>query len=205
MVTRWCQSQDSPASPQRDTLVFASPTGNRMARRAAAALKSLLKLRIPAGGASAAPPTGPALGQAGVNIMEFCKDFNARSGHLVKDTPVPVVVKVFEDRTFEFTTGPPPTSFFLKRVRPSPFSPSPAMPTPCAPLSPPSLAPWWIVLRRLASPSAYFARLPPPASTPPPRSLMALDWCFLEQQGLGSVLAQGDDAGCRRNGTHAGG
>ena len=88
-----------------------------MASRAAAALKTLLKLRIPAGGASASPPTGPALGQAGVNIMEFCKEFNARTGNLNKDTPVPVVVRVFEDRTFEFATSPPPTSFFLKKVR----------------------------------------------------------------------------------------
>merc|ERR1711991_1020843 len=87
-----------------------------MASRAAAALKTLLKLRIPAGGASASPPTGPALGQAGVNIMEFCKEFNARTGNLNKDTPVPVVVRVFEDRTFEFATSAPPTSFFLKKA-----------------------------------------------------------------------------------------
>ena len=103
-------------------LVLSVVVGRRlfeMASRAAAALKTLLKLRIPAGGASASPPTGPALGQAGVNIMEFCKEFNARTGNLNKDTPVPVVVRVFEDRTFEFATSPPPTSFFLKKVRPT--------------------------------------------------------------------------------------
>jgi large subunit ribosomal protein L11 len=74
-----------------------------------------LRLHIPAGKASPQPPVGPALGQAGVNIMEFCKQFNARTASL-GDGTVPVVVTLFSDRTFTFITKSPPASELLKKA-----------------------------------------------------------------------------------------
>ena len=75
-----------------------------------------VKLAIPAAGATPSPPVGPALGQAGVNIMEFCKAFNAKTEEFEKGTPIPVVITVFEDKSFEFITKTPPASFFLKKA-----------------------------------------------------------------------------------------
>ena len=75
-----------------------------------------IKLNIPAGGANPSPPVGPALGQRGVNIMEFCKAFNASTEALEKNMPIPVVITVFSDKSFSFTTKTPPVSFFLKKA-----------------------------------------------------------------------------------------
>ena len=75
-----------------------------------------VKLQIPAGKATPAPPVGPALGQHGVNIMEFCKSFNAKTAKLEPGMPIPVMITVFSDRSFIFETRTPPASYFLKRA-----------------------------------------------------------------------------------------
>jgi large subunit ribosomal protein L11 len=75
-----------------------------------------IKLQIPAGKANPSPPIGPALGQAGVNIMEFCKTFNAQTKSLEEGMPVPVVITVYQDRSFTFISKTPPASFFIKKA-----------------------------------------------------------------------------------------
>ena len=75
-----------------------------------------IKLQVPAGQANPSPPIGPALGQRGVNIMEFCKSFNAHTQKLEQGMPIPTVITVFADKSFPFVTKTPPTSFFLKRA-----------------------------------------------------------------------------------------
>ena len=75
-----------------------------------------IKLNIPAGAANTSPPVGPALGQRGVNIMEFCKAFNASTDSLEKNMPIPVVITVFSDKSFSFITKTPPVSFYLKKA-----------------------------------------------------------------------------------------
>ena len=75
-----------------------------------------LSLRVPASTANPAPPIGPALGQRGVNIMEFCKAFNAATQELEKGAPIPTVITVYADRSFSFTTKTPPASFLLKKA-----------------------------------------------------------------------------------------
>ena len=75
-----------------------------------------LKLRVPAGAANPSPPIGPALGQRGLNIMQFCKDFNAASQDIEKGSPVPVVLTIYADRTFSFEMKTPPVSHFLKKA-----------------------------------------------------------------------------------------
>ena len=75
-----------------------------------------IKLNIPAGAANPSPPVGPALGQRGVNIMEFCKAFNASTDTLEKNMPIPVVITVFSDKSFSFITKTPPVSFYLKKA-----------------------------------------------------------------------------------------
>lgn len=76
-----------------------------------------IKLQIMGGDAKPAPPVGPALGQAGVNIPLFCKDFNARTAHMAADKmPVPVFITVYSDRTFEFKVGTPPASALLRKA-----------------------------------------------------------------------------------------
>ena len=75
-----------------------------------------IKLQVKAGSANPSPPVGPALGQHGVNIMEFCKAFNARTEKLEKGAPTPVVITVYSDRSFTFETKTPPASFLLKKV-----------------------------------------------------------------------------------------
>jgi large subunit ribosomal protein L11 len=75
-----------------------------------------LKLQVPAGAANPSPPIGPALGQRGLNIMEFCKAFNAQSQNMEKGAPIPVVITVFADRTFAFEMRTPPVSHFLKKA-----------------------------------------------------------------------------------------
>lgn len=78
-------------------------------------IASYVRLQIPAGQANPSPPVGPALGQAGVNIMEFCKAFNAKTGDMESGTPTPVIISIFEDRSFEFITKTPPASYLLKK------------------------------------------------------------------------------------------
>jgi len=75
-----------------------------------------VKLQVPAGSANPSPPIGPALGQAGVNIMEFCKAFNAQTESLEKGMPVPTVITVYTDKSFTFETKSPPASYFLKKA-----------------------------------------------------------------------------------------
>ena len=75
-----------------------------------------IKLNIPAGAANPSPPVGPALGQRGINIMEFCKAFNASTDSLEKNMPIPVVITVFSDKSFSFVTKTPPVSFYLKKA-----------------------------------------------------------------------------------------
>lgn len=72
-----------------------------------------IKLQIPAGKANPSPPVGPALGQRGLNIMAFCKEFNAATQNIEAGTPIPVVITAYADRTFSFITKTPPNSFFL--------------------------------------------------------------------------------------------
>ena len=75
-----------------------------------------LKLQVPAGSATPSPPIGPALGQRGINIMEFCKAFNAQSQDMEKGSPVPVVITYYQDKSFTFEMKTPPVSFFLKKA-----------------------------------------------------------------------------------------
>ena len=75
-----------------------------------------IKLQVPAGTANPSPPIGPALGQRGVNIMEFCKAFNAATQDLEKSMPIPTIITVYADRSFTFVTKTPPASFLLKRA-----------------------------------------------------------------------------------------
>ena len=75
-----------------------------------------IKLQVGAGSANPAPPVGPALGQHGVNIMEFCKAFNAQTQKLEKGAPVPVVITVYQDKSFTFVTKTPPASFLVKKA-----------------------------------------------------------------------------------------
>jgi large subunit ribosomal protein L11 len=75
-----------------------------------------LKLQVPAGAANPAPPIGPALGQRGLNIMEFCKSFNAQTQKLEKGMPIPVTITIYGDRSFSFEMKTPPVSYFLKKA-----------------------------------------------------------------------------------------
>ena len=75
-----------------------------------------IKLQIPAGQANPSPPVGPALGQAGLNIMEFCKAFNAYTQKLEQGVPIPVRITAYQDRTFSFETKSPPASYFIKKA-----------------------------------------------------------------------------------------
>ena len=75
-----------------------------------------IKLQVPAGGANPSPPVGPALGQKGLNIMEFCKAFNAATQEMEKGAPVPVTITAFADRTFTFEMKTPPASYLIKKA-----------------------------------------------------------------------------------------
>jgi large subunit ribosomal protein L11 len=79
-------------------------------------ISGYIKLEIPAGQANPSPPVGPALGQAGLNIMEFCKSFNAFTQNMEQGTPIPVVITAYGDRSFSFVTKTPPASFFLRKA-----------------------------------------------------------------------------------------
>ena len=75
-----------------------------------------LKLQVPAGNASPSPPIGPALGQRGLNIMEFCKAFNAKTQEMEKGSPVPVEITIYADKSFTFEMKQPPMSYFIKKA-----------------------------------------------------------------------------------------
>ena len=75
-----------------------------------------IKLQVPAGSATPSPPIGPALGQRGVNIMEFCKAFNAATADLEKSMPIPTVITVYGDKSFSFITKTPPATFLIKKA-----------------------------------------------------------------------------------------
>ena len=79
-------------------------------------ISGYIKLQVPAGTANPSPPIGPALGQRGVNIMEFCKAFNAATQDLEKSMPIPTIITVYADRSFSFETKTPPASFLLKKA-----------------------------------------------------------------------------------------
>ncbi|MEM7781330.1 MAG: 50S ribosomal protein L11 [Pseudomonadota bacterium] len=79
-------------------------------------IEGYIKLQVPAGTANPSPPIGPALGQRGVNIMEFCKAFNAATQDLEKNAPIPTTITVYADRSFTFTTKTPPASYLLKKA-----------------------------------------------------------------------------------------
>jgi len=79
-------------------------------------IQGYVKLEIPAAAANPSPPVGPALGQAGLNIMEFCKAFNAATQDLEANAPIPTVITVFQDKSFSFVTKTPPASYYLKKA-----------------------------------------------------------------------------------------
>jgi large subunit ribosomal protein L11 len=79
-------------------------------------ISGYIKLAVPAGSANPSPPIGPALGQQGVNIMMFCKDFNAKTEKMEKGMPIPVVITVYEDRSYTFIMKTPPASYLLKKA-----------------------------------------------------------------------------------------
>tara|TARA_X000000950_G_scaffold61037_1_gene74185 strand:+ start:185 stop:613 length:429 start_codon:yes stop_codon:yes gene_type:complete len=79
-------------------------------------IEGCLKMQVPAGGASPSPPIGPALGQRGLNIMEFCKAFNAKTQEMEANMPIPTIVTIFEDKSFTFEIKTPPASYFLKKA-----------------------------------------------------------------------------------------
>ena len=79
-------------------------------------IEGYINLQVPAGKANPSPPIGPALGQRGVNIMEFCKAFNAKTKDMEPDTPIPVKITVYSDRSFTFEMRSPPATYFLKKA-----------------------------------------------------------------------------------------
>jgi large subunit ribosomal protein L11 len=79
-------------------------------------IEGYIKLQVAAGAANPSPPIGPALGQRGVNIMEFCKQFNAATQEMEKGTPLPTVITVYADRSFSFVTKTPPATYFIKKA-----------------------------------------------------------------------------------------
>ena len=79
-------------------------------------IEGYIKLQVPAGGASPSPPVGPALGQHGLNLMEFCKTFNARTKEMEKGLPVPVVITVYQDKSFDFIVKTTPASILIKKA-----------------------------------------------------------------------------------------
>ena len=118
---RWRSSSRSPAPVRRGARRGSGPPGPRQHReqeegRMAKKITGYIKLQVPAGKANPSPPIGPALGQRGLNIMAFCKEFNAATQEMEPGMPMPVVITVFADRTFTFVTKTPPASYFLKKA-----------------------------------------------------------------------------------------
>ena len=87
-----------------------------MAVKSKKKILGLIKLQIPAGKANPSPPVGPALGQKGLNIMEFCKAFNAATQKMEPGIPVPVVITAYEDKSFTFITKLPPVAYYIKQA-----------------------------------------------------------------------------------------
>jgi large subunit ribosomal protein L11 len=83
---------------------------------AAKKIAGYIKLQVPAGGANPSPPIGPALGQRGLNIMEFCKAFNAKTQQMEKGMPIPVIITAYQDRSFTFEMKKPPVTYFIKKA-----------------------------------------------------------------------------------------
>ena len=79
-------------------------------------IQGYLKLQVPAGAANPSPPIGPALGQRGLNIMEFCKAFNAKTQEMEKNAPIPVIITIYQDKSFTFVMKTPPASYFLRKA-----------------------------------------------------------------------------------------
>ncbi len=79
-------------------------------------IQGYLKLQVPAGSANPSPPIGPALGQRGLNIMEFCKAFNAKTQKLEKGMPIPTIITIYQDKSFTFETKTPPASYYLRKA-----------------------------------------------------------------------------------------
>lgn len=79
-------------------------------------LVGIIKLQIPSGKANPSPPVGPALGQRGLNIMEFCKSFNSATKDMESNIPIPVIISAYSDRSFSFETKTPPVSYFLRKI-----------------------------------------------------------------------------------------
>lgn len=79
-------------------------------------VQGFLKLQVPAGAANPSPPIGPALGQAGLNIMEFCKAFNAKTESMEKNTPLPTIITIYTDKSFSFEIKTAPASYYLKKA-----------------------------------------------------------------------------------------
>ena len=79
-------------------------------------IEGYLKLQVPAGQANPSPPIGPALGQRGLNIMEFCKAFNAATQNLDQGAPIPTIITIYQDKSFTFETKTPPASYFLRKA-----------------------------------------------------------------------------------------
>ena len=79
-------------------------------------IKGYVKLQVPAGAANPSPPIGPALGQAGLNIMGFCQAFNAKTDGMEKNMPIPTIITVYQDKSFTFEIKSPPASYFLKKA-----------------------------------------------------------------------------------------
>jgi large subunit ribosomal protein L11 len=97
---------------RRGAIAAFEPWGIKMAKK----VKAYIKLQVPAGKANPSPPVGPALGQHGVNIMEFCKAFNAETQGMEAGLPIPVVITVYTDRSFTFVKKTPPASVLLKKI-----------------------------------------------------------------------------------------
>src|SRR3546814_10044906 len=112
--TRWrCRAGGRGDALLRDRLIWAPDRSGATERKEAIMAKKIsgyIKLQVPAGTANPSPPLGPALGQRGVNIMEFCKAFNAATDSLDKGTPTPTIITVFADKSFSFVTKNPPAT-----------------------------------------------------------------------------------------------
>ena len=103
-------------APQSATAQTDFGAGHIWSSTMAKKITGYVKLQVPAGAANPSPPIGPALGQRGLNIMEFCKAFNANTAQMEKGTPIPVVITAYQDRSFTFEMKLPPVSFYLKKA-----------------------------------------------------------------------------------------
>jgi large subunit ribosomal protein L11 len=108
-VGAWEVSSEDQGLPDREP---PKKEGWNMAKK----IQGYVKLEVPAGAANPSPPVGPALGQAGLNIMEFCKAFNASTQDMESNAPIPTVITVYQDKSFSFVTKTPPASYFLKKA-----------------------------------------------------------------------------------------